>query len=271
MNRRKRSLLLTIIIITMIIGVLAYGVTINQQHLKADFLKKNEPPTLKHPFGTDWMGRDMFFRTLKGLSISIIIGLVASFMSAMIAVFIGALAGIGPKWLDQCILWLIDLMMGIPHMILLILISFVLGRGIRGILIGISITHWTSLARLIRGEVLQIRNEIYIQVSKKLGKGNFYLLRKHIFPHILPQILVGLIWMFPHAILHEASITFLGFGLSPEQPAVGIILSESMKYLSVGMWWLAVFPGACLIFIVMLFDILGENLKRFLDPNTAQE
>ena len=271
MNRRIKSLGLVVVIMAVIATIILYGLSIGEGDIKADFSQKNQSFSLQHIFGTDWMGRDMFLRTIKGLSISILIGLVASLMSAIIAVVIGALAGVGPKWLDQGILWFIDLVMGIPHMVLLILISFAVGRGVKGILIGISLTHWTSLARLIRGEALQLRNEIYIQVSKRLGKGNVYILKKHVLPYILPQILVGTILMFPHAILHEASITFLGFGLSPEQPAVGIILSESMKYLSTGMWWLAVFPGISLVLIVLLFDKLGENIKRLLDPSSAQE
>lgn len=271
MNRRTKSLLLMITIIAIIAIIVLYGRSIGEEALKANFSQKNQSPSLIHLFGTDWMGRDMLMRTIKGLSISIVIGLVASLFSAMIAVIIGCIAGVGPRWLDQIIIWFVDLIMGIPHMVLLILISFAVGRGVRGILIGVSLTHWTSLARLVRGEVLSIRNEMYIKVSRQLGKGNWYILKKHMIPHLLPQVLVGMILMFPHAILHEASITFLGFGLSPEQPAVGIILSESMKYLSTGMWWLAVFPGVSLVLIVMLFDQLGENLKRLIDPNSAQE
>ena len=94
---------------------------------------------------------------------------------------------------------------------------------------------------------------------------------KHLLPHMIPQFVVGLVLLFPHAILHEASVSFLGYGLPPEQPAIGIILSESMKYLSSGMWWLAVFPGLTLVCIVVLFDKLGDNLKTLLDPYSAQE
>ena len=90
-------------------------------------------------------------------------------------------------------------------------------------------------------------------------------------PYVLPQFLVGLILLFPHAILHEAAITFLGFGLSPEQPAIGIILSESMSYLSAGMWWLAVFPGIALVAVVMLFDLAGSSLRKLVDPHSSQE
>lgn len=187
------------------------------------------------------------------------------------ALIIGAIAGSAPKWIDNIINWIIDLFMGIPHILLLIIISFVVGRGFKGILIGISLTHWTSLARLIRSEVLQIKNESYIKLSRKLGKSKFYILKNHIIPIVFPQFIVGLILLFPHAILHEASVTFLGFGMPPEQPAIGIILSESMQYLSSGMWWLAFFPGLSLVLIVLLFEKLGDNLRRLLDPYSAQE
>lgn len=271
MNRRKTSIIIILMTITIILSVILFGITMEETKLAVDFSSKNLKPSINHPFGTDWMGRDMLLRTIKGLSISIIIGLVASLISAVMAVIIGALAGTMPKWVDNIINWFIDLVMGIPHIVLLILISFVMGRGFKGILVGIALTHWTSLARLIRSEVIQIRNEFYIKLSKKLGRSNFYILRKHIIPHILPQFIVGLVLLFPHAILHEAAISFLGFGMSPEQPAVGIILSESMKYLSSGMWWLAFFPGLSLVLIVLLFEKLGENLKRVLDPYSAQE
>ncbi len=167
--------------------------------------------------------------------------------------------------------WLIDLVMGIPHTILIILISFALGRGLKGLIAGIAATHWCSLARLVRGEVLQLRSERYVAISRKLGKSGGFILMHHMLPHLAPQFLVGLILMFPHAILHEASISFLGFGLPPEQPAIGIILSESMRCLSAGMWWSAVLPGLTLVLLVLMIDRLGEQLRRILDPYSAQE
>ena len=102
--------------------------------------------------------------------------------------------------------------------------------------IGVALTHWPSLARLIRAEVIQLRESPYIQISCKLGKSSWYIARKHMLPHLVPQFIVGLVLMFPHAILHESSITFLGFGLSTEQPAIGIVLSEAMQYLITGKW-----------------------------------
>jgi len=242
--------------------VFVLGAAVGEQALSADFAAKNSPPSPGHPFGTDWMGRDMLARTLKGLSLSIATGLIASGVSAVIGLLVGVAAGVFPGWVDSLCNWLIDFVLGIPHIVLLILISFAAGRGAAGVTIGIACTHWTGLARLIRGEALRIRQEPYIKISRRLGKSSGFVMRRHILPHMLPHFIVGLVLLFPHAILHEAAITFLGFGLSPEQPAVGIILSESMQYLAAGAWWLAVFPGAALVAAVLLFDALGERLKR---------
>ena len=156
-------------------------------------------------------------------------------------------------------------------MILIILISFAFGRGLKGLLIGVAATHWCSLARLIRGEVLQLRSQQYVAVSRRLGKSSGWILVNHLLPHLVPQFFVGLVLLFPHAILHESAISFLGYGLPPDQPAIGIILAESMKYLSAGLWWPAVFPGLTLLMIVLLVEKLGDNLRMILDPYSAQE
>lgn len=175
------------------------------------------------------------------------------------------------KAVDTVIISLIDVVMGIPHMLLLILISFACGKGFWGVIIGISLTHWTSLARLIRGEVLQLKESQYVKAAEKLGKGRMYIAFHHMAPNLVPQFLTGLILQFPHAILHESSITFLGFGLSPEQPAIGIILAESMKYLAMGKWWLALFPGLLLVAVVLVFHYIGQAVCRIIDPGSVHE
>lgn len=271
LNRRTKSIILSAIILAVITAAYLAGFAISDEAVAADFLKTKLPPSFAHPFGTDWLGRDLFLRTLKGLSVSLTVGIAASLISAVLATIIGIAAATGSKRLDGLVNWLIDLTMSVPHIVLIILISFACGRGLTGILAGIAATHWTNLARLIRGEVLQLRSQQYIAASRKLGKSSAWILWRHILPHMVPQFLVGLVLLFPHAILHEASISFLGFGLPPEQPAIGIILSESMKYLSAGMWWLAVLPGLTLVLIVLLFDRLGDNLKTVIDPYSAQE
>lgn len=271
LNYRTKVVILSIAIALVILAIYICGIFIPDEAVAGSYLNAKLPPCLKHPFGTDSLGRDLFLRTIKGLSLSITVGLAASLISAVIAVLIGIAAATGSKKLDALINWIIDLVMGVPHMILIILISFAFGRGLKGLLIGIASTHWCSLARLIRGEVMQLRSQQYVAVSRKLGKSGSWILTNHLLPHLVPQFFVGLILMFPHAILHEASVSFLGFGLSPEQPAIGIILSESMRYLSTGMWWTAVLPGLTLVLIVLLVDKLGDYLRMILDPYSAQK
>lgn len=213
----------------------------------------------------------MLARTLKGLSMSILIGVVSAAVSAVVALVLGIAAATLGKTADSIISFVIDLIMGVPHILLLILISVALGKGLKGVVIGVALTHWPSLARLIRAEVIQLKESPYIQISAKLGKSRWYIARKHMLPHLLPQFLVGLVLLFPHAILHESSVTFLGFGLSTEQPAIGIILSEAMKYLVTGKWWLALFPGILLVVTVIMFYVLGESLRKLLDPNSVHQ
>lgn len=271
LNQRKKAKLLFIVAVLFLAAVAISGYFCHDTAMETDFSRKNVTPCLRYPFGTDWLGRNMFYRTLTGLSMSIRIGILAAGVSAVIAMILGIAAATGGKKVDAVITFLIDTVMGIPHILLLILISYAMGKGLKGVIVGVALTHWTSLARLIRGEVLQLRESEYIQITQRLGHSKLKIAVKHMLPHLLPQFIVGLVLMFPHAILHESSITFLGFGLSTEQPAIGVILSESMKYLILGKWWLALLPGIMLVLTVMLFDLGGTALRRILDPNSVHE
>lgn len=271
LSNRKLTATLAVAAAFALVAVVVAGTTLAPEAAQTDFLQKNLPPTLEHPFGTDQMGRDMLARTLAGLSLSILVGLMAAGASALIALVLGSVAALGGKRADAVVTWLTDLMMGIPHIILLILISFALGKGFWGVTVGVALTHWPQLTRVIRAEILQCRTSGYVAAARRLGRPAWRIAKDHTLPAVLPQFLVGLILLFPHAILHEAAITFLGFGLPPEQPAIGIILSESMTYLTAGMWWLAVFPGLALIITVMLFDAVGSGLRRMIDPLSSQE
>lgn len=271
LNRRQKTIFYILFCIILLSIILICGQFITEDHMPVNFIEKGLKPSKDHIFGTDWFGRDMFVRTIKGLSLSIIIGIIASVSSGIIAIILGVASAVCGKRVDAFVGWLTDVFMGMPHLIFLLLISFVAGKGPKGIIIGIVLTHWTYISRIIRAEVLQIRSSQYVIASKGFGKSNWYIAKNHIIPHIFPQFFVGLILMFPHAILHEASLTFLGFGLSPHQPGIGVILSESLNYLSIGQWWTALMPGLSLLLIVRLFDILGENIQSLYNPNKAHE
>lgn len=267
----RRFLLIVLVVSAVLLAlVTAAGTMLTSEASATDFTAKNLAPSAAHLFGTDWMGRDMLARTLAGLSTSIGIGLVSAVVSSLVALALAAVSALGGRRADAVVSWLIDLVMGIPHIVLLILISYALGRGALGVCVGVAITHWPSLTRVLRAEIMQLREQPFIATSRALGVGGVRLALTHALPCVLPQCLVGLVLLFPHAILHEASITFLGFGLSPETPAIGVILSEAMGYLTAGSWWLAVFPGVALLLVVLLFDRVGSCLRRMMSVEEVQ-
>ena len=267
LNLRQKTLL-TIGLTGLVLVIIFICGTLIDANLPTDFTIKMQAPSFAHPFGTDWMGRDMFIRTLKGLSLSIMIGLGASVISSIVATILAFLASFN-KYCDEFVSWLIDLFASIPHILLIMMISIALGKGAFGVTMAVAFSHWVNLTRVLRAEVLQINTSEYVNLSRRFGKSKLWIAKEHILPLVLSQIFVGTLLVFPHAIMHESSVTFLGFGLSPHEPAIGIILSESMTYLAMGAWWLAFFPGAALVIVVLLFDIIGDNLKRLVDPSEA--
>ena len=236
MNLRQKTLVIIGLTSLLLILIFVASLTIDPTTIVTNFGSRTQPPSFEHLFGTDWMGRDMLTRTIKGLGLSIMIGAFSSILSSLVAIIMAFVSSVN-KYGDEFMSWLIDLFASIPHLILLILISLCLGKGAIGVIIGVGFTHWTSLARVLRVEIKEINTSEYVNLARKLGKGNLWVAKEHILPLVVTQIIVGTLLIFPHAIMHEASVTFLGFGLSPHEPAIGIILSESMRYLSMGYWW----------------------------------
>ena len=267
-NLRTKTLVIIALSALVIVSIFVCGYFIRD--IPTSFISANQMPSFEHIFGTDWMGRDMFQRTIAGLGLSIMVGFIASVISTIISIVLGLFSSFN-KFADEFVAGIIDLFGSIPHILLIILVSIMFGGGVIGVVMGVGLTHWTPLARVLRSEVKEIRTKEYIHLAENLGKSKIWIATKHILPLIVSQIIVGVILMFPHAIMHEAAITFLGFGLPPHEPAIGVILSESMNYLSSGYWWLAFYPGMSLLIVVLLFDLIGENVEKLLNPETAQE
>lgn len=269
-GNRRRTAVRLVAACALLLLVVVCGDIMRPQATSTDFAQKNLAPCLAHLFGTDWMGRDMLARTVAGLSTSVWVGLAASACSGAIALVLALASALGGRAADAVVGWLIDLMMGVPHMVLLILVSYALGRGFWGVTLAVALTHWGSLARVLRAEAIQVRNQPFLRLAQAAGASRVRIALAHVVPAILPQLIVGLVVAFPHAILHEASITFLGFGLGADEPAIGVILSEAMQYLSMGYWWLAVLPGLALVAVVLVFDRLGSSLRDLAAPDSAQ-
>jgi peptide/nickel transport system permease protein len=226
-------------------------------------------PAPAHPFGTDALGRDMFLRTIEGLALSLAVGFLAASLSAIIALVLATAAAMS-RSLDALVGGLVDLALGLPHLVLLILVAYALGGGTEAVVVAVALTHWPRLARVLRAEILQVRGALYVQTSRRLGRSRAWIARHHFAPHLVPQLLVGFVLLFPHAIMHEAALTFLGFGLEPHLPAIGVMLADSMRYLTGGYWWLAVLPGLMLVALTLAFDRLGDGLRRLVSPWEAE-
>ena len=231
LNLRTKTLVVIAISVIVIVSIFISGYFIKD--IPSNFASANQMPSLQHLFGTDWMGRDMFQRTIAGLGLSIMVGFIASAVSTVISIILGLFSSFN-RVADEFVAGIIDLFGSIPHILLIILVSVMFGGGVYGVIMGVGLTHWTPLARVLRSEVKEIKTKEYVHLAENLGKSRAWIAIKHILPLIVSQIIVGVILMFPHAIMHEAAITFLGFGLPPHEPAIGVILSESMHYLSSG-------------------------------------
>lgn len=269
-NNHAIILIASALALAIIIGVLATAWLLPAEKLLSNFQLRLQPPSWAQPFGTDLLGRDMLTRTIKGLALSLRVGLLAAGISVFIAILLAAIAASGSRLADACVSLLVDMTIGLPHLVLLILISFALGGGTNAVIIAVAVTHWPRLTRILRAEMLQLRAAEYVTASRHFGKSRTYIALHHFLPHLLPQAIVGFVLLFPHAILHEAGLTFLGFGIEPSKPAVGVLLSESMRSLTAGKWWLGLFPGLMLLLVVLCFDWIGNGLRTLLDPRGSQ-
>lgn len=230
-----------------------------------DFTRRLMPPSVDAPFGTDALGRDMLARSLAGLSLSVRIGLAASVASTAIALCLTMVASLH-RAAGGLVSFVTDAVLSLPHLVLLVLIAFALGGGADAVVAAVALSHWPRLTRLLRLELEQVLASDYVAASRAFGRSPLHVATRHVLPHLLPQLAVGAVLMLPHAILHEAALTFLGFGLEPTRPAIGILLSESMRTLSAGYWWLGLFPGLVLVATVLLVESIGGRLRRRLTP-----
>lgn len=267
-DRRRRTLALLALGVLLLAAVLVAGSQAQEAATATRLDAVNEGPSSEHWFGTDRLGRDVLARTLVGLRLSLIVGVSAALVSSLIALLLASVAVTGGRWGHRAVTWLVDLFLAMPHLVLLILLAFALGGGTRAVVIAVAITHWPTLTRVLIARGREVMASEYVAAARSLGVSRTRQATRHLAPHLLPQLLVGTILMFPHAILHEAALSFLGLGIDPSQPAIGILLAESMRVLSAGYWWLAVLPGLCLLVLVKLVDSVGDAVRRLIDPRS---
>lgn len=257
-NKALFKLFVTLLMLVML-GI--YAIWISHIDVEMDLLARRQAPSMAHWFGTDSLGRDLWDRTFQGMATSLQVGLISAMVSGLIALFMAGLSSIN-KGTDYVVRGVIDVMLALPHLLLLILICFTLGGGKNGVIWSIALTHWPKLALILRAEILRIREADYVMLAQKIGNSRWFCWRHHYLPLLVPQWLVGTLLMFPHSVLHSAALSFLGFGLAPHEASLGILLSDALRYLSTGAWWLAFFPGFVLVGLILIFDQFARSFQQ---------
>ena len=220
------------------------------------------------PLGTDFLGRDILSRLIHGARVSLIVGLMGTLVAGSLGTALGILAGYLGGWVDQIIMRLTDAWLALPAIVFAIFLAAMIGPSMWNIVVILGAVYWTRYARVIRGEVLTLRERDFVKLAEIAGASRLRVIKRHILPNVMNTATVLASLTVGVVIIAEASLSFLGVGVPPPQPAWGLMLSEARPTLMAGQWWLTVFPGLCILLIVLATQLFGDWLRVRLDPQT---
>ena len=257
---------LGLIVILLIVGLAVFGPMFSPYEYDAqDFMMSNEPPSLSHWFGTDMFGRDLFVRVMYGARISLAVGFVASIISLFIGVTYGGISGYVGGKTDNLMMSIVDVIYSVPMMIYVILLMVVLGPGLKSIFITLGISYWAPMARIVRAEVLRLKNEEFILAARVIGASPSRILFRHLIPNAMGPVLVTLTFSIPGAIFTEAFLSFVGLGVSAPMASWGVLSSDAVGSLAIYPYQLF-FPAGAISITILAFNFLGDGLRDALDP-----
>ena len=243
-------------------------VSATRTHLESQILTKNLSTT-RYLLGTDKFGRDMLSRLMAGTIVSLSVGLISVLISLLLGISLGAIAGYFGGWIDDFITWIINVVWSIPTLLLVIAITFALGKGFVQVFIAVGLTMWVEVARVVRGQVLSLKNMEYIEASRALGYSTFRIISRHIIPNILGPVIVISAANFASAILLEAGLSFLGIGAQIPMASWGQMIKDHYAYITTNMAYLAILPGLSISLLVLAFMLIGNGLRDSLDTRST--
>jgi len=258
------------IAVTIVVLAVAAPVIAPYGPAEPDYDASLSGPSADHPLGTDLTGRDILTRILFGARVSLLVGVVAVGMAVAIGVPIGAVAGYVGGWIDETLMRLMDIMMSFPSLVLALALVGALGPNLRNVILVIGIVYTPQYARLIRGSVLSVKEEEYVEAAENTGLGDVRILFKHVIPNAYTPVLVQGTFHVATAIIFEASLSFLGLGVQPPTATWGVMIADGRGYLP-DQWWISTFPGLAIMITVMTFNLLGDGLRDELDPRSSTE
>jgi len=253
--------LIGLLIVTALFADQLIRYPINAQDLSVRF----DAPSAAYWFGTDDLGRDVYSRVVMGSRVSLQVGAVAVGISLVAGTLIGLLAGYRGGWLDAVLMRTMDVLFSFPVILLAIALVAVIGPSLRNVMIAVGIVFTPIFARVVRGSVLSVREELHVRAVRSLGASDWRIVTRHVLPNVAGPIIVQASLSLAFAILTEAALSYIGVGVQPPEPAWGYMLSDAQRFQQQG-WWLSVFPGMAIFLTVMAFNLLGDGLRDALDP-----
>lgn len=259
--------LCTILLIFLLafVGPLLFSGSYSDQNL----MQTNKPPSAEHWFGTDSLGRDLFIRVLYGARISLSIGVVASFLNLTIGVFYGGIAGFFGGRIDRAMMNIVDILYGIPVLLYVILLMVVLQPGLTNIFIALGIAYWLNMARIVRGQILSLKEQEYVIAARTIGASNWRILVHHLLPNSMGPIIITMTLAIPEAIFTEAFLSFIGLGVAAPMASWGVLASEGITSLRSYPFQLF-FPAMAISLTMLAFNFLGDGLRDALDPRVRR-
>jgi oligopeptide transport system permease protein len=228
------------------------------------------PPSPTHWFGTDELGRDTLARTLYGGRISLLVGLIATLVSLIVGVSYGAIAGYRGGKLDEFMMRVVDVLYSLPYIFLVILLLVFFSRSLVMLFVALGLVQWLTMARIVRGQVLSLKNQTFVEAARALGAGDLAIIFRHIVPNTLGPVIVYTTLTVPAIILQEAFLSFLGLGVQPPNASWGTLVSDGARLIAL-FPWLVVFPGIALSLTLLCFNFLGDGLRDALDPHDRRD